>query len=239
MLAREVVIFTAHYDGPGRGSPPQADSVFNGAYDNASGTALLLTLAHAFASLPERPRRSLLFLALTGEVRGLLGSAAYVRRPLVPLDRTAAVINLDGANLWGATADIRAVGARHTTLRRPLQRAARAEGLDLVLDWAPGPGMLYRSSHYRFMLAGVPSLCLLHGLDYVGRLPGWGHERLEAFERDARGTRGDEYHADMDMSGAVQQGRVALRLGLELANARERPEWLETGRPRLEPDSAH
>lgn len=237
-LAQEVVIFTAHYDGLGRTTPLEGDSVFNGAYDNASGTALLLTLAQAFASLPERPRRSLLFLALTGEERGLLGSGIYVRRPLIPLDRTVAVIQLDGANLWGATTDVRAVGAGYSTLGRALRRAARAEELELAPDWSVQRGLLYRSSLYRFMVAGVPGLGLQHGLEYVGRLPGWGRERMSRFERGARGQRGDEYRPGMDMRGAVQQGRVALRLGVELANSGGRPDWLEGGLSRLLPDSA-
>ncbi len=224
-LARQLVIVSAHYDHLGVGEPVESDSIYNGAYDNASGTALLLCLADAFSRLPQRPARSMLFLALTAEEPGLLGSRAYVNRPLVPLDRTMANINIDGVNLWGLTEDIVVFGAELSTLRSAARRAAEAENMRWEADRSPQQGYIYRSDQFTFMRAGVPAVLVGHGLDYIGQMPGWGEQVLAHYAEHVYNRPSDEYRSDFNLRGAVQQGRVAFRLGLEVANVEERPTW--------------
>ena len=227
-FAQEFLIITAHYDHLGVGETVDGDSIYNGAYDNASGTALLLCLADAFGQLPQRPGRSILFLAVTGEESGLLGSAYYADNPLVPLTRTVMNINIDGANLWGATEDVAILGAELTDIRRILVQAARAENLRLEGDLAPEQGFLYRSDQLSLLKVGVPAIMVGHGLDFIGRMPGWGDRMLQEYIETSYHRPSDEYLPDLDMRGAVQQGRVAFRIGLGVANRRERPVFRDT-----------
>ncbi len=224
-LGREYVVFTAHYDQLGIGRPFDRDSIYNGAYDNASGTALLLGLAEAFAQLPETPRRSLLFLATAAGVMGPLGTSAYLRDPVVPLSRTAAVITLDGVNLWGPTRDIVVWDAEYSTLDRLAVAAAIAEGLQPRAEGAPGEVILYPSDHERFARAGVPAVRVGHGVEFVGHLPEWGRQQLQDYVDRHYLRPSDEYRSDFDVRGALQQGRVAFRLGLQAANGDRRPVW--------------
>ena len=221
----EVVVFTAHYDHLGTGVAVDSDSIYNGAYDNASGIALLIVLADAFAHLPKRPARSLLFLAVTGEESGLLGSQYYVEHPLIPLAKTVADVNLDGANLWGRTQDVVVIGAESSSLLETVAAAAEAEGLRLEGDQAPEQGYIYRSSQYSFMKRGVPVANIEHGSDYVGRMPGWGDEMRAQYIAQHYRQPSDEYDPEFDYSGAVQQARVAFRVGLSVADARAIPVW--------------
>ncbi len=236
-LRDEVVVYTSHYDHLGIGSPVDSDSIYNGAYDNASGTALLLTLASAFAQLPRPPSRSILFLAVTAEESGLLGSRAYTDSPLIPLERTAANINMDGANIWGRTRDVVALGHDESTITAFAAAAARAEGLKLLGDQAPEQGYMFRSDQFSFMKVGVPVIYIEHGLDYVDRPPGWGERVREEYNEQNYHQPSDEYRPDFDLSGAVQQGRVAFRVGLGIANAPSMPTWSPGSRFRAIRDS--
>lgn len=228
--AQEFVVFTAHYDQLGIGPAEDGDSIYNGAYDNASGTGLLLGLAEAFAQLPQAPRRSLLFLATAAGVTGPLGTSAYLREPLVPLSRTVAAINLDGVNLWGPTRDIVVWDAEHSTLDRLALAAAIAEGLEPRAGERPGELIFYPSDHERFARAGVPAVRVGHGLDFVGHLPEWGRQQLQDYVDRHYLRPSDEFRDDLDLRGALQQGRVAFRLGLQAANGDARPAW-KTGPP--------
>jgi Zn-dependent M28 family amino/carboxypeptidase len=222
-LAQEFVVITAHHDHLGIGEAVNDDSIYNGAYDNASGTALLICLADAFGRLPQRPARSILFLAVTGEESGLLGSRFYTKNPLVPLTHTVLNINIDGGNLWGATEDLAVLGAELTDIRRILVQAARAENLRLEGDPAPEQGFLYRSDQLSFLQVGVPAIVVGHGFDFIGRMPGWGDRMFSEYIDVSYHRPSDEYRSDLDLRGAVQQGRIALRVGVGVANRRERP----------------
>jgi Zn-dependent M28 family amino/carboxypeptidase len=223
--AAEVVVFTAHYDHLGIGPAVDSDSIYNGAYDNASGTGLLLVLAEAFARLEPRPARSILFLAVTAAEPGFLGSRTYVEDPAVPLERTVANINLDGVNLWGPTEDVAVIGSETSSLESIAAVAAEAEDLRLRGDPSPELGYLYRSDQLSFLEVGIPVAYVGHGLDYVGRMPGWGRRKLAEYrERDYQQP-SDELKADADLRGGVQQGRFAFRLGLSVANAADKPTW--------------
>ncbi len=223
--SQEFVVFTAHYDQLGIGPASNADSIYNGAYDNASGTGLLLGLAEAFAHLPQAPRRSLLFIATAAGVTGPLGTSAYLREPMVPLSRTVAVINLDGVNLWGPTRDVVVWDAEDSTLDRLAMAAAIAEGLEPRAGEGPGELIVYRSDHKEFARAGVPAVRVGHGLDFVGHLPEWGRQQLQEYVDRHYLRPSDELSDDLDLRGALQQGRVAFRLGLQAANGDARPAW--------------
>lgn len=221
----EAVIFTAHYDHLGVGAPVDGDSIYNGAYDNASGVALLLELAESFAASSERLGRSVLFLFTTAEEAGMLGASWYVRHPFVPLQRTVAALNIDGANLWGETDGISAVGLERSTLGSMFERHAAALELRVEGERAPGKGLYFRSDHFPFARAGVPALYLDHGTTYRNRPPDWGIAILSRYESQRYHQPDDEYEAGMDLRGAAQQGRHAFLLGLDLSTAERPPRW--------------
>jgi Zn-dependent M28 family amino/carboxypeptidase len=220
----EFVIYTAHYDHLGIGPAVDGDSIYNGAYDNASGVAVLLALARAFARLDPAPPRSILFLATTAEEAGILGAEHYVRQPLFALNRTAAVINIDGANLWGETDDVIALGAERSTLGRIVEARARQEGMRLVPDRAPEKGLFFRSDHFPFARVGIPAISLDHGIEFRGRPAGWGAEVLERYEATSYHRPADRYSPTFDMAGAVQQARLAFMVGYDVAHAQTPPE---------------
>jgi len=227
VLASEAVLFTAHYDHKGVGMPVDGDSIYNGAEDNASGVAALLGAADALARSRPRPRRSVLFIATTAEESGLLGSAAYAADPLVPVDRTAAVINLDHTNVRGRTRDISALGADRSTLGPVLAAAAHAESLALV-ETTDARGAFFRSDHFPLAQAGIPALSLQRGEDYVGRSREWTAEQEARWNTGRYHQPSDQYSPDFDYTGMVQQVRVAVRIALAVANAAALPQWKPT-----------
>lgn len=224
-LGDEVVVLTAHYDHLGIRAAIEGDSIYNGAYDNASGVSVLLSVAHAL-SLAETRDRSILFVATTAEEAGLLGAHHYVRHPAFPLERTAAAINIDGANLWGETDDVIAIGADRSTLGELLSHRAAEMRLQIRPDPVPEKGAFFRSDHFPFALAGVPVLYLQHGLRYRDRPAGWGEAMMARWERENYHQPSDEVPADVDLAGAVQQARLILRVVQDIANAHTRPRWL-------------
>ena len=224
-LARQAVVFTAHWDHKGIGPVVNGDSIYNGAEDNASGVAALLAAAQALEQVEPRPRRSVLFIATTAEESGLLGSRAYVDDPLVPLDQTAAVVNIDVANVRGATRDIDALGLDRSTLGPLFQAAASAESL-AVVHRPDVRGAFYRSDHFPFAKAGVPALSIESGVDFVGRPTGWGRDEEERYIRERYHQPSDEYRASFTYAGMAQEVRVALRVALAVANAPALPQWL-------------
>lgn len=226
----DAVVFTAHHDHLGIGAAVRGDSIYNGAYDNASGVALLLEIAAAFASLESSPDRSILFLFPTAEEPGMLGSTHYVRNPVFPLRRTVAALNIDGANLWGETEDIGAVGLERSTLGTTFEKHATALGLRVVGERAPESGFFFRSDHFPFARAGVPALYLDHGLTYRGRPAGWGETVLAEYHSQRYHQPGDTYDPEFDLAGAVQQGRHAFLVAYDVANADSVPRWHPGGR---------
>ena len=226
-----VVVFTSHYDHLGTGPPVDGDSIYNGAYDNASGVGLLLEVAEAFASLDPAPARGALFVATTAEEAGLLGARRYVARPPVPLDRTLAAINVDGANLWGETDDILALGVERSNLGEIVQPRAAELGLTVRPDPDPAEGAFFRSDHFPFAHAGVPVLYIRHGVRFRGRPEGWGENLLEAWAESSYHRPSDEYSPDLDFSGAVQQARLVFAVGYDIAAGDFVPRWTEGAAP--------
>ena len=224
-LARQAVLFTAHWDHKGIGPAANGDSIYNGAEDNASGVAAMLGAAQALAQTQPRSRRTLLFVATTAEESGLLGSEAYTRDPLVPLEQTAAVINLDVTNVRGATRDVDALGVDRSTLGAVFDAAARAESLAVVHE-PDLRGSFYRSDHFPFSKAGVPALSIEPGRDFVGRPAGWGEQEAARYNRERYHQPGDEYRPTFSYAGMAQEVRVAVRVALAVANAAAMPRWL-------------
>jgi Zn-dependent M28 family amino/carboxypeptidase len=223
----EVVVLTSHYDHLGVGTNPQGERVVHhGAYDNASGVALLLCVAEAAAMLKDRPARSLVFVATTAEESGLLGADWYARNPLVPLTRTAAVLNVDGANLQGRTHDVAPLGADRSELGSYVRRAAAAEGMEVSPEPHPEQGMFFRQDHFPFARAGVPALALDHGLRFEGREEGWGERWYEEFVSTHYHQPSDAYREGLDYGGALQQGRLMLRIAVDVASADAMPDWV-------------
>lgn len=223
----EIITVTAHYDHFGIGEAVEGDSIYNGAYDNASGTALLLDMARAFASLPERPARSLLFIATAAEERGLLGAQWYVDSPLFPLENTVAGMNVDGANLWGETDDVTFQGEERSELGVFVRARAAEMGLTLVPDSEPEKGYFFRSDHFPFAKAGVPALYVNHGKEYRGRPAGWGQQIQDEFTASRYHAPSDEFSEEFVFDGAVQQGLLTARILWDVAQSEAWPNWHE------------
>ena len=225
-LRDQSVLITAHYDHLGIGQPVSGDSIMNGAVDNASGTAALLGMADAFARSGVRPRRSLVFVAFTGEEQGLLGSKAFAQRPPQPLASYAAVLNIDVTNLYSATRDVAALGTDQSTLGRQFDAAARAERLRVTTDsGALIRGSYFRSDHFPLARVGVPGLSWESGEDAVGHPAGWMRQQLDAYNRDRYHQPSDELLPWYVMAGTLQQARMLMRVALAVGNAAAQPVW--------------
>jgi hypothetical protein len=224
-LRNEVVVFTAHWDHLGRDPrvPPGKDGIYNGALDNASGCALMLAVARAATQAP--PRRSLIFVFVTAEEQGLLGSKWFAQHPVVPPARIAAAINADSVNRWGRTTDVGLLGLGKSSLDAVVRDVAAAQGRSVHGDPFPDRGAFYRSDQFELARIGVPVVHARGGPNYVGRPPGWGQQQHEEFERRDYHQVTDEYHGDWDLSGAVQDAQLDLIVGLRVANAQEMPQW--------------
>ncbi|HKE05596.1 MAG TPA: M28 family metallopeptidase [Blastocatellia bacterium] len=224
-LKDEYLIYTAHWDHMGRDPKLQGDQIFNGAHDNASGTAGLLELAKAFAKLNPAPKRSILFLAVTAEEKGLLGAKYYAENPLYPHERTLANINMDGLNQWGRTRDVVIVGYGNSTLDDTVIETASAQGRVVKPDAEPEKGFFYRSDHFEFAKQGVPALYTDEGTEFIGKPEGYGmQKRKEYTERDYHKV-SDEVKADWDLSGAVEDLQLLFQVGYRVAQGEKWPEW--------------
>jgi Zn-dependent M28 family amino/carboxypeptidase len=226
VLGREAVLFTAHWDHKGMGPIVRGDSIYNGAEDNASGVAAMLAGAQALMAVRPRPKRTLVFVATTAEESGLLGSESYTTQPVVPLARTAAVINLDVANVRGRTRDVAALGGERSSLGTLFRRAAAAEGIVATGDPDATKGSFFRSDHFPLARAGVPGLSIEPGIDFVGRPGGWGREENRRYNEERYHQPSDEYSSAFNYDGMVQEVRVAMRVALAVANAPSLPVWL-------------
>ncbi len=223
--ADEWLIYTAHWDHLGRDPKLEGDQIFNGALDNASGTAGLLELARVFASTKPRPPRSVLFLAVTAEEQGLLGSAYYAAHPVHPLTRTVADINMDGVNQWGRTRDVEIVGYGNSSLEDVLTRAARRQGRVTKPGSHPERGGFYRSDHFEFMKQGLPALYAKAGTEYRDHPAGYGESRVTEFIDHDYHKVSDEIKPDWDLSGALEDLELLRAVGVEVATTRARPSW--------------
>jgi hypothetical protein len=217
----EYVIYVAHWDHLGR----DGDLIYNGAVDNATGTAMLLEMARAYTQLPARPDRTILFLAVTAEEQGLLGARHYAENPLYPLDRTLAVINMDAFFPWGRTEDVIVVGRGNSSLEDVLEHHASWQDRVLVADAEPEKGFFYRSDHFEFAKQGVPALYVGTGVRFRDRPEGWGVEKRAEFTRDDYHKPTDEIKPDWDLSGMVEDTQLLFLVGYDVAQTPEYPTW--------------
>lgn len=227
-LRDEYVIYSAHWDHLGIGEPnKKGDRIYNGAVDNASGVASVLAIAEAFAGLPQnqRPRRSIMFFFPTAEEQGLLGAEWYTRRPLVPLRKTAANVNLDSMNILGRTRSFVPLGAERSSLRRVVESIARERNMTIEPDPRPEQGSFYRSDHFPFARVGVPSISLKEGMDFVGRPKGWGEQQFKAYNTANYHQPSDEYSASWNLEGMIQEALIAFEIGRRISDMDEMPRF--------------
>jgi hypothetical protein len=238
VLKQQVVVLSAHYDHVGT-RPGEGDTIYNGAWDNASGTAGVLAAARAFTALKTAPKRSVLFLFLTAEERGLLGSRYYTRHPAVPLAQTAANINMDMLDIFGQPLDFVPLGAEHSTLASSAERVARELNLKVAGDPIPNERIWTRSDHYSFVRAGVPSIFLCISNDYQGMTPEESKRVLrEALNRLLHKV-ADEFDPNWSWEGMATHAQVGFLLTLDSANRPEMHQWKpgdELDKPRRAPE---
>jgi Zn-dependent M28 family amino/carboxypeptidase len=219
-LKDQVVIYSAHWDHLGK-QGDTGDTIFNGAVDNASGSAALLAMAQEARRAPAR--RSQMFLWVAAEEQGLLGSAAYASAPLWPLAKTAANLNLDSLNFVGATRDIGAEGSERTELGKLAETAAKAMGMRIASAEPDLAGGYFRSDHFSFAKNGVPAFSIESGRDYI-KDPEGAKEKAKAYGKRYHQA-SDEYDPSWDLSGMVQTAQYTLNLGRLIANGAKLPEW--------------
>jgi Zn-dependent M28 family amino/carboxypeptidase len=226
-LRDEYVIYTAHWDHLGRDPSLKGDQIFNGALDNATGTAVLVELAQAYGSLPAtaRPKRSVLFLAVTGEEKGLLGARYYAERPLYPLAKTLANLNMDGAQTFGPSRDIEVIGYGNSTLDDLAASILKKSGRTLTPDTQPEKGYFYRSDHFEFAKQGVPAFYTHNGVEIIGKPADYGRQKRDAYTNDDYHKVSDEIKDWWDFEGAASDTRLFYEIGLEVANGDTWPQW--------------
>jgi Zn-dependent M28 family amino/carboxypeptidase len=221
----ERIIYTAHWDHLGIGMPDaKGDKIYNGAVDNASGVSGLIELGRAFVKAP-RPKRTVQFMAVTAEEKGLLGSEYYATNPLYPLATTVADINMDGAAVNGPAKDISTSGDAGLTLQDDLIAVAKAHGRAFTPDSRPEAGSFFRSDHFSFAKQGLPALSFGSGRDLVNGGVEAGKAAGELYIRERYHQPADEFDPNWDLSGQAQDLTLAFDLGEQLANSREWPEW--------------
>ena len=225
VLKNEYVIYSAHWDHLGRDPKLQGDQIFNGALDNASGCANLLEIAEAFTKFPTPPKRSILFLAVTAEEKGLLGAKYYAQTPLYPLNKTLANINMDGVNQWGRTKDITMVGDDNSTLIDLLRETASAQGRTVNPDAEPEKGFYYRSDHFEFAKVGVPALYTDSGIVYIGKDANYSKQKRDEYTEKDYHKVSDEIKPDWDLAGAVDDAQLLTTIGYRVAQGEKYPEW--------------
>ena len=227
-LKDEYVVYSAHWDHLGIGAPNKAgDTIYNGALDNASGVAVVLAIAEHFANLPvaQRPKRSSLFLFPTAEEQGLLGAEWYSKHPVVPLEKTAANVNLDSMNVLGPTTDFIPLGAERSTLKAVVDAVAKDMNLRVSPDARPEQGSFFRSDHFPFAKVGVPSISLKEGNDYAGHPKSWGEEQFRAYNTAHYHQPSDEMRDTWDYRGMIQEAEIALAIGRRIADAPAKPQF--------------
>src|ERR1035437_6336263 len=223
-LKDEVVVFSAHWDHLGIGTPVAGDAIYNGAIDNATGCGILIELARAWAALPQKPRRSALFLSVTAEEGGLRGSEYYAAHPLYPAARTAIDFNYDALFPWGRALNVVLPGAERTTVWPLAQQIAKRVDLAIEPDDQPEQGHYFRSDHFSFAHAGMPAFSIGHATEFRGKPAGYGQKVWEEYNTKHYHQPSDEFQADWDFTAVQQAAEYGFVLGMELANQDKLPD---------------
>ncbi len=226
-LKDEFVIYSAHWDHLGRDPKLPGDQIYNGAADNAAGCAVLLEIAEVMAKLPadQRPKRSILFLSVTAEEKGLLGSRYYAENPLYPLNQTVANINIDGANQFGPTSDMTTIGFGASTIDDVGIAVAKAMGRTMGPEAHPEFGSYYRSDHFEFAKVGVPSYYPKNGRSYIGQPADFAERNVKDYIANRYHKPGDEVQPEWTFEGAAQDTAFLVEVGLRIANGGTWPQW--------------
>jgi len=225
-LKDEVVVYTAHHDHLGIGTPNEdGDAIYNGAMDNATGVAQVMAIAKAIKAMPEAPRRSILVNLVGAEEQGLLGSEYYAANPTFAPGKIAANLNYDGGNIWGHTHDVTFVGLGKSTVDEIVTLIAGEQGRVVKPDQFADKGYFYRSDQFSFAKIGVPAMYLDTGTDFVDRPPEWGREQQEHYTEVNYHQPTDEYSPAWTFDGMVDDALLGFWTGLAIANADEKPTW--------------
>lgn len=222
----EVIVYTAHWDHFGIGAPDETgDSIYNGALDNASGTAALLAIAKAFAA-EEEIERTVVFLAVTAEEQGLWGSAYYAENPIYPKEKTVANINIDGVNPYGPMNDVSLIGFGQSEMEDILNSELEKVGRYSAPDPVPSAGYYFRSDHFNFAKIGIPALYIGSGIDYIGKGKEYGLSLDEEYVQKYYHNPSDEYDPKRwNLEGAAQDVQLLYNVGLNLSNSDYWPQW--------------
>lgn len=223
-LKNEYVVISAHLDHVGKGAPIGGDAIYNGAFDNASGIAVMLEAARLLASSPVKPRRSVIFLAVTAEESGLQGADYFVQHPTVPREAIVANINIDMPVALAPLADVTAFGAENSTLGAVVERAAAAEGVAVTPDSKPEEVIFVRSDQYAFVRAGIPALYIDEGMRSTDPTQDQA-ARVEAFRKERYHQPGDDLSQAIDWPSLAMLARLNARVITEVANDEARPAW--------------
>lgn len=224
-LKNEYVIYTAHWDHFGHCAAVDGDDICNGALDNASGVATIIEIARKMKTLQPAPKRTVLFLSVTAEEQGLLGSEYYGNFPLYPLEKTLGVINIDGINQWGKTSDLVVVGLGASDLDDYAAAAAKEQNRTLKPDAEPEKGFYYRSDHFNFAKKGVPAFDPDSGVEYIGKPADYSQKKRDEYTSTDYHKPSDQIKPDWDLSGAADDAKLFLAMGYRLAQAEKYPEW--------------
>jgi Zn-dependent M28 family amino/carboxypeptidase len=224
-LADEAVIYTAHYDHFGIRPDMPGDNIFNGAQDNATGCGILLELARAYGAAAQRPRRSILFAAVTAEEQGLLGSEYLGKHPPIPAGKIALDLNYDDVKPLGAPEEVEVSGAERTTFYPAVEATAKEFRLAIRPDALPEAGHFYRSDHFSLARVGIPSFSINEGMKYKGHTEAWGLEQERDYVEKHYHQPSDEYHPEMDFTGDSAMARFGFALGWEAASLPKLIEW--------------
>jgi Zn-dependent M28 family amino/carboxypeptidase len=228
VLKDEVVIYTAHHDHLGIGTPnAEGDNIYNGAMDNASGVAQVMAIARALKALPEAPRRSILFALVGAEEQGLLGSKYYAANPTFRPGKIAANLNYDGGNIWGDTHDVTYVGLGKSSIDTIVTAIAAEQGRVVKPDQFSDRGYFYRSDQFSFAKIGVPAMYLDPGTDFVDRPPEWGKQQINHYTDANYHQPSDEFDDSWNFDGMIDDATIGFWAGLAIANTDEMPRWFE------------
>ena len=222
----EHVIYTAHWDHLGKDETKDGDQIYNGAHDNATGTAASVVMAEAFSQLTARPDRSVTFLIVTAEEQGLLGSKFYADNPIIPDDNTVANINMDAMNVLGRTKDVAVVGMGKSELEQYLEKAAEKQGRYLTQEDRPEAGYYYRSDHFSFAKKGIPALYAEGGSEPIDDATAKYRKRMSLIITGCYHQVCDQYRDSWDLSGIVQDTQMLFDVGVQVANAETWPKWM-------------
>jgi Zn-dependent M28 family amino/carboxypeptidase len=225
--ADEYIIYMAHWDHFGLDPALEGDQIYNGALDNATGTAALIELAEAFKMLESPPSRSIVFFATTAEEQGLLGSHFYASNPIYPSTKTVAAINMDALNIYGKMKDITIVGYGNSELDDYVKAAAKEQGRRVRPNPTPEKGSFYRSDHFPFAKQGIPALYTGSGSDHVEHGEKWTQAKKQKYTAENYHKPSDEYDPNWDLSGAIDDLRLLFKVGYKLSMEKTFPNWKE------------